>query len=145
MTVKMMINYQNLYEKLHDAGFRVTARKKLLLSVLLDNSDYLLSPSDIIGKLEPGTMDTATVYRILQSMHQAGIIESSLDSQGISRYKICDSTPHHHMICTSCGRILNFPCNEKFWGKYLEENNFKETSHSIEVFGICSECQKKSD
>ncbi|HPJ23032.1 MAG TPA: transcriptional repressor, partial [Clostridia bacterium] len=99
-----MINYQNLYEKLHDAGFRVTARKKLLLSVLLDNSDYLLSPSDIIGKLEPGTMDTATVYRILQSMHQAGIIESSLDSQGISRYKICDSTPHHHMICTSCGR-----------------------------------------
>lgn len=133
-----------IYNKLREAGLRITARKKIILTVLSDNSDYMLSSADIIGKIRPGSMDTVTVYRILQSLYNAGIIESSIDSQGVTKYKLCDSSPHHHMICTDCGRIINFPCSERFWEKYLLENKFTEEYHKIEIYGKCKECSLKA-
>lgn len=135
---------ESIYKKLHEAGLRITVRKKIVLSVLSENSDYMLSSSDIIGKIEPGSMDTVTVYRILQSLNNAGIIESFIDSQGVSKYKICDSSPHHHMICINCGKIINFPCLNEFWDRYLKENEFTEEYHKIEIYGKCKECAKNT-
>ncbi len=136
---------ESLYIKLHEKGQRVTSRKKIILDVLLKNTEYMLSATQIIDLMGKGRMDSATVYRILQSFHDAGVIEYSLNPHGVAKYKICDTSPHHHMICTSCGRIINFPCVEKFWDKHLRDNNFIETSHNIEIYGICEECNKKAD
>ena len=131
-----------IYKKLHDSRQRVTSQKQIMLEVLLKNTDYMLTAAQIMEMVGTDTMDSATVYRILQSFHDAGVIEYSLNPNGIGKYKICDSSPHHHMICTACGRIINFPCDEKVWEKHLRENNFTETGHNIEIYGICEECNK---
>ena len=134
-----------IYNKIHDSGQRMTRNKELLIDVLLSNRDYFLSVNGILEKLSHDSMDTATVYRIIQSLHAIGVVETTVVSGGITKYKVCDPGPHHHMICTRCGKVLNFPCDESPWESYLKENKFTEESHKLEIYGICEECRKIPD
>lgn len=138
-----MNNKNDIYRNLNEKGRRITRQKMIILDVLFDNTDRMLSANDI-HSLVPAdiNIDIATVYRNLQGFAEDGILETMVDASGLGRYKICDSEPHHHMICTECGRIINFPCAVKFWEPYLDENNFTETSHVIEIYGKCSKCNK---
>lgn len=131
-----------IYKKLQKNGQRITTGKQKVINVLSDNMDYMLSASIIKEKLRTDKPDKATVYRILQAFKEAGVIELLIDSNGVTKYKLCETKPHHHMICTSCGKIINFPCNGNFWKNFVIENNFKEESHKIEIYGKCSDCNK---
>jgi len=134
-----------IYKQLRSEGQRITKQKKLVLDILLENMNYMLSASQIIELMKSSKMDTATVYRILQAFSDTGVIESLLSPDGVTKYKICEHKPHHHMICKYCGKIINFPCAERLWDKYLEENNFTEESHKIEIYGKCEECSLNDD
>ena len=130
-----------IYTMLREKGYRVTQQKKVMLDIFFDHPDKMLSVCDICGLIPEGEhIDNATLYRNVQQYAGLGILESMVDNQGITRYKICDSTHHHHFICTDCGRIIPFPCDDHFWESYAEENEFHESYHKIEVYGKCADC-----
>ena len=131
-----------IYAMLRAKGFRVTAQKKMILDVFFDNTDRMLSISDVC-KLFPEnvSIDNATVYRNIQKFLSFGILEAMNDDSGINRYTICEKHHHHYLICTECGRIVRFPCSN-YWDIYAKDNDFKETYHKLEVYGKCSECAK---
>ncbi len=132
-----------IYEELRRCGKRVTAQKRAILDILLDHTDRMLSVVDIKSKIPHDmTIDDATIYRNVQSYEEMGILESMIDSKGLSRYIICDSEPHHHMICTECGKIINFPCTDACWQSFIQAQNFEESYHKIEVYGRCQDCQR---
>ncbi|MFO7611181.1 MAG: Fur family transcriptional regulator [Clostridia bacterium] len=139
-----MIDKKDIYKKLKARGQRITRQKIAILDILLDNTDTMLSAGEIRSRI-PGDIkiDDATIYRNVQGFADVGILESMIDSSGLNLYKLCDSSPHHHLICTECGRIINFPCRVDFWKPYLKENNFIESHHVIEIYGKCSECANK--
>ena len=87
-------------------------------------------------------MDTTTIYRNMQQFLKLDIVETMIDNSGINRFILSHGTHHHHFICSECGKILRFPCSNKFWADFAEENDFKESSHKIEIYGTCSNCQK---
>lgn len=123
-------------------GMRITQQKKAILDVFADNPDKMLSVSDI-AEILGGVADNATVYRNVRRFLELGIIETITDSRGVQRFVVCcDGKHHHHLICTSCGRIINFPCDTPFWRLLAEQNGFAEQYHRIEVYGMCSQCQK---
>ncbi len=123
-------------------GMRITQQKKAILGVLTDNPDRMLSVCDIADMLD-GFADNATVYRNMGKFLELGIVETITDSRGVQRYVICcDGKHHHHLICTSCGRIIYFPCDTPFWRMLAEQNGFAEQYHRIEVYGTCRRCQK---
>jgi Fur family ferric uptake transcriptional regulator len=131
-----------LYERLREKGQRITPQKRAILDVLLDNPGRMLSVSEICARLPKGSgIDDATVYRNVRGFVEPGLLESMIDLKGHSRYMICDCVHHHHFICTDCGRIINFPCNNPFWRGIARQHNFKESGHRIEVFGLCADCQ----
>lgn len=132
-----------IYGDLRSRGQRITRQKESILDVFLDNSDRMLSVNDIKTMLPEGfQIDDATIYRNTQAFVECGLLETMVDDSGLNRYKICDSSPHHHMICIECGKIINFPCAVEFWKPYVEKHGFKETRHVVEVYGVCRECQK---
>lgn len=121
-------------------GMRVTQQKKAILDALIENNNKMLSVCDI-AMLVGDSMDYATVYRNLRKFLELDIVETMVDGQGAVRYMICDGVHHHHFICTSCGRIINFPCNNPFWRALAAQHKFKEAHHRIDVFGLCESCQ----
>ncbi len=131
---------ENILCSLRQKGLRVTQQKSVIIDVLVTHSDRMLSANDIADALG-SLLDNATVYRNMRKFLELGIVESMVDNKGVQRYKICDGTHHHHLVCTSCGRIINFPCDTPFWRCVAEQHAFKESFHRIEVFGICANCR----
>ena len=130
-----------LISVLRQKGMRVTQQKKAILDVLLNHHDRMLSVFDI-GEALGAVMDNATIYRNVRKFADLGILETMVDSKGVQRYIICcDGTHHHHFICTSCGRIINFPCDNPFWRGLAQQHRFSEKYHRIEVYGVCASCQ----
>ena len=123
----------------------MTEQKKMIIDVFLENPDRMLSVAEICSHLERmGEVDTATVYRNIQRFLEIGLFESMVDSGGFGRYMICfTGHHHHHFICTKCGAVIGFPCDNRFWEAAAKSVGFKEERHSIEVFGVCAECAVK--
>lgn len=136
-----MEDIKNIYEMMRARGCRVTAQKKIVLDIFLANQDRMLSINDVCNRL-PGnvSIDNTTVYRNIQKFLNFGILESMIDDHGISRYTICEREHHHYLICTECGRITKFPCENNYWEIYAAEKHFKETHHKLEVYGKCADC-----
>lgn len=99
----------------------------------------------LIKKAHPG-IGYATVYRTLKLLAEAGMAEERRFEDGFTRYEYKTSEGHHdHLICTRCGQILEFE-NERIEAlqqDVAKKNRFKVQSHKLELYGLCSDCQKR--
>ncbi|MBE0600400.1 MAG: transcriptional repressor, partial [Firmicutes bacterium] len=131
----------NVYAMLRAKGLRMTAAKKLILDVFLSNHDRMLSVADVTALLpRDASIDNATVYRNIQKLMDAGVLETFNDEQGVNRYTVYEQEHHHYLICTGCGKIIKIPCVTGFWKAHAADNAFVETHHKLEVYGKCAGC-----
>ncbi len=121
---------------------------------LLMQSQRHLSAKEIYALLQSGNGDLgiATVYRTLDMLDKAGLLRriQCRDGQVRYEYKKGDhSDHHHHLICTDCGKILNYRDFEKEeldlvrkTEEILEKKHgFLIRDHNIEYLGLCGECR----
>ncbi|HPJ02946.1 MAG TPA: Fur family transcriptional regulator [Candidatus Limiplasma sp.] len=132
---------KNVYAMLRAKGQRITAPKRRILDVFMQNQDRMLSVADVAGLLSGDIpIDNATIYRNIQKFLEIGLLESLNDEQGVNRYTVFEQEHHHYLICTSCGKIIRIPCAKGFWKTHAIDNDFEETHHKLEVYGKCSGC-----
>lgn len=84
----------------------------------------------------------ATVYRTLNLLKQAGlIIERQFQNQA-SRYEVIEEDHHDHLICTSCGKIVEFENEqiESLQEQVAKDQGFRLTDHRMELYGLCGDC-----
>ncbi|MRR08249.1 MAG: transcriptional repressor [Deltaproteobacteria bacterium] len=87
----------------------------------------------------------ATVYNTLELLQAAGLVSKYRFAEKTSRYEKAFGRPHHHhMVCLSCGEIIEF-VNEKL-ERIQEEvssaRGFRGQSYSLQIFGTCVKCTK---
>ena len=84
----------------------------------------------------------STVYRALQSMADAGEIDSLRTESGESIYRRCSDTHHHHLVCRSCGATVEVegPAVERWTSAIASEHGFSDLSHTLEIVGTCGAC-----
>ena len=60
------------------------------------------------------------------------------------KYESNTKSHHDHLICTDCGKIVEFVDDEieKDKKKIAKVNKFKITDHSMQLYGLCESCQK---
>lgn len=81
-----------------------------------------------------------TIYRTLDLLGQLGLVRR-LDLGDGPRYEMAESH-HHHLICESCGDISEFEeCPLDVDRLPLQNSGFEASSHSLEVYGLCSVCR----
>ena len=87
----------------------------------------------------------ATVYRTLNIMKELGFVEEVIKINNKTIYEISIKEHHDHLICTSCGKIIEFQSKniEKLQEKICSNYNFLPKFHRLEIFGLCERCQKK--
>lgn len=88
--------------------------------------------------------DRATVYRILETFYEKGIIERLEFKEGKFRYELAGRTEHHHLVCERCGKIEDISdCGIGALEKeILKKKGFNVKRHSLEFYGVCKSCQK---
>lgn len=87
---------------------------------------------------------TATVYRVLPLLVEAGLLQMTLVSnrEG-ARYERAFERDHHdHLICTACGKIIEFEHEaiEVLQRDIAERFGFRLTGHIHELLGTCADC-----
>ena len=135
-------------------GCRITIPRQAILDILSSSSKHL-SAEDIylaVHKTYPG-IGLTTVYRTLELLEQMGLIHKFDFGDGRARYELIagpKSTHHHHLICTGCGRVIDysdFVEEELKLIKQVEDtlskkHDFKINTHKIHFYGLCSKCHK---
>ncbi len=127
-------------------GVRAT-KQRSAISDLLDDIDEFRSAQDLHDELRRRGegIGLTTVYRTLQTLADAGTVDVLRIDSGESVYRRCSSGHHHHLVCRNCGYTVEVegPTVEKWSQGVAEKNNFSDVSHTVEIFGTCSECRAK--
>ncbi|MFT3708976.1 MAG: transcriptional repressor [Archangium sp.] len=90
-------------------------------------------------------VSVATVYRTMKLLAECGLAHARNFGDGQTRYEAAVGREHHdHLICTRCGTIIEFENDqiERMQDAVARKHGFKVTSHKMELYGLCKNCQK---
>lgn len=87
------------------------------------------------------TLSLDTIYRTLSTFVQYGLVNRVETVESQARFEVAHAR-HHHLICESCKKIIDFdwapieqldlPEEVRQWGKVYSKN--------VVIYGICKEC-----
>ena len=131
-------------ELLRAQGVRVTSQRLEVLEELRREPDDVTAQMLWRRLRERGSQTgLATVYRALSLLNEKGVIDA-LSHHGTELcYRLCNDTHHHHMVCSSCHRVVEVEqCGLEPWlADVASRHDFVATEHKIEITGICSACR----
>ncbi len=136
---------QKQIEKYRKKGMKLTPQRLAILEYLDGNTAHPTA-EDIyraVKKKHP-TLSFATVYNTLQALVNMGeVMELTIDPE--RKHFDPDTTPHHHVICTRCGRIGDVFVDYSRRLELPEEvtRSFTVTSNHIDFYGVCKNCERK--
>ncbi|MET0455405.1 MAG: Fur family transcriptional regulator [Mycobacterium sp.] len=121
-----------------------STRQRAAISALLENVEEFRSAQELHDELRRRGegIGLTTVYRTLQSMAAAGLLDTLRTDNGESVYRRCSLHHHHHLVCRVCGSTVEVQGDrvESWAAEIAAENGFSDVSHTIEIFGVCGEC-----
>lgn len=127
---------------------RATPERYAILEAVLKSQGHFDAEGLYYRMLTSGTkVSKATVYNTLELLQDCGLVSKYRFAENTSRYEKAFGRPsHHHMICLSCGDIIEFTNDklERIQQEACEEKNFKFQSTTLQIFGTCSKCTKKA-
>lgn len=134
-------------EHIQKSGLRRTAQRDLILEIFLRTEEHL-SSEDLywLVQKEDSSVGHTTVYRTLKLLTEAGLAREVRFGDGKTYYEHHYDHEHHdHMICTECGKVIEFFSAEieELQDEMAEKFGFKPTHHSLRLLGVCAECQAK--
>jgi Fur family ferric uptake transcriptional regulator len=133
---------------LQKAGLKRTAQRELILEVFLRTEEHVSSERlyDLVRAEDPSVGST-TVYRTLKLLTECGLAREVRFGDGRAYYEHNYKHEHHdHMICTECGRIIEFfsPEIEAMQDEMAARYGFIVTQHSLRLFGLCADCRERT-
>ena len=142
MTEEQQVFLQHIQKK----GLKRTAQRDLILDTFLRMEAHL-SSEDLyqLVKKEDATIGQTTVYRTLKLLTEAGLAREVRFGDGRTHYEHNYKHQHHdHMICSECGRIIEFYSAEleALQDKIAAKHRFQITQHLHRIIGLCSECRR---
>lgn len=93
-------------------------------------------------------VSVATVYRTMKLLAECGLAHPRNFGDGQTRYEAAVGREHHdHLICTRCGAIIEFENDqiERMQDAVARRHGFKVTSHKMELYGLCEDCQAATE
>ncbi len=128
-------------------NLKKTVPRNSVLEVLSTREVATSQPDleEILGK----EIDRVTLYRILKTFEEKGIIHKIIDMNGTANYAVCHSSctesQHHdehlHFNCIVCHHI--YCLNEMHIPVISLPRGFKSESVSLVVSGVCDKCNAR--
>jgi len=127
-------------------GLKSTRQRSLIIDTFLGAEGHV-SVEELWSKVRAADtkVSVATVYRTMKLLADAGLAEARNFGDGQTRYEAAMGRHHHdHLICTNCGTIIEFENDriEQLQDVIAKRHGFKVTSHKMELYGLCKNCQR---
>lgn len=130
---------------LKGSGVRITPQRHAILEYLVCAMAH--PTADEIYKALEGkfpNMSVATVYNNLRVFREVGLVKELTYGDSSSRFD-CDMSDHYHVICDTCGKIVDFhyPGLDEVENLVKHVTGFEVSHHRMEVYGKCPDCKGK--
>jgi Fur family peroxide stress response transcriptional regulator len=142
--------FEELVSRLREEGHRLTPQRIALLR-LLSASDGHPSASDLHDQLQAQfpTTSPATIYKTLNLLKELDEVLELGFSDDDNRYDGCKSTPHPHLICVRCRRIIDPEMGmaqdlvQQMAQQVAQQSNYQSISYRLDFCGVCPDCQQE--
>ncbi|HZR17250.1 MAG TPA: Fur family transcriptional regulator [Verrucomicrobiae bacterium] len=144
------MSVETYIKRLRQSGHRITPKVRAVLKLFVERGS-VLDPFEVRARLHKQFkgIGLPTVYRILESLANCGILLTAVNPERQLRYYLCrhiDEAHHHHFICLECGKVeeVNL-CLMDEVEKYVERR-LKATvrNHLLQIEGLCAKCTRNS-
>jgi len=136
---------QALSRYLDDRKLKRTKQRDAILEVFLEVTGHI-SSEELYQRVRERypQIGFTTVYRTMKIFCEAGLAVERAFEGGVTRFEI-PHEHHDHLVCTRCGRIVEFECQmiESAQDRIADEYGFRLLRHRHELYGHCQECQDR--
>ncbi len=135
-------------EHLRRQGLKSTAQRDDIAHVFFASNRHI-SVEELYNEVKRVNprIGYATVYRTMKLLTECGLAVERHFRDGEARYESQAEHHHDHLICETCGRIVEFEEDriEELQAQVAERLGFRITGHKMELYGVCQQCQKRTD
>lgn len=150
MTMPDRAGRQAIIERfMKEKGLKSTRQRHLILETFFQLDGHF-SVEQLWARVREHDrrVSVATVYRTMKLLAESGLAHAQNFGDGQTRYEPAIGREHHdHLICTRCGTIIEFENDriEQLQDLVAKKHGFRVTSHKMELYGLCRNCQKAVD
>ena len=96
----------------------------------------------LLAKKDPH-IGLATIYRTLNLFCEAGLAQARHFGTQTQYDNVSHKGHHDHLICTSCGKIVEFENDdiERLQEEEANRHGFTIQTHKLELYGLCAGCR----
>ena len=137
-----MKTVEELTALFRDRGLRVTPQRQAIFGLLQGEASHpTVEALYEAARLQMPTISLKTVYQTVNDLAAMGEVE--LLDLGTGSYRVDPNVeqPHHHLICTRCGRVHDVPL--EFPGLQLPprlRHGFAVQAVEVNFRGLCESC-----
>ena len=134
-------------QHLRASGYKLTNARLTVLQVLEQSENHHMTSAEVVeavAAISP-SVGRASVFRTLDLLSRLGLIRPTYIDTGMTPgYVLLPGGHHHHIICMSCRKLIEFEdCGLSELSQQLERKfKVKLTGHLLEFYGVCHECQQ---
>jgi Fur family peroxide stress response transcriptional regulator len=136
--------FDELLAKFREREYRITPQRLALLR-LLATSESHPSAAQLHEQLREQypTTSLATVYKTLSRLKEMGEVLELGFSDDDNRYDGNEPSPHPHLICTHCRKIIDpkVASYRDLAQEVAAQTGYKILRHRLDFYGICPACQ----
>lgn len=125
-------------------GLRLTRQREVVVEVFLEAEGHIEFDDLYLKVLKADKrIGQSTLYRTMKLLVASGLVHAHHFADAPTRYEAVVEGEHHdHLICTSCGKILEFENSaiETLQNEVAANLGFKIHFHRMELYGQCREC-----
>jgi Fur family peroxide stress response transcriptional regulator len=128
-------------ERLRERGLRVTQQRVAVLTYLASVRHHPTAEEVGLAVNRHVPTARASVYNVLRSLREAGLIEELVFDDAVVRYD-ANLEKHHHFVCAACGGVADVPWDSlpQAPKRKLADGRTVE-EWSVMLHGRCPGCQ----
>ena len=131
---------------LKNSGRKMTRQRQMIVDSFLRSGGHV-STEELhqLARKKDKKLGFVTVFRTLKALADCGIARKINLDDGRTRFEHSYRRPHHHhILCVECNNTIEFvsPEQERIQEEITVQDGFKPARHTLQIFGVCPECQK---
>jgi len=127
---------------LRSAGLRVTRPRVAVLAAVGDRPHATTDAVIEAVRVDLGEVSHQAVYDVLRALTAAGLLRRIQPSGSLARYETRVGDNHHHLVCRSCGAIVDVDCavHDTPCLTASQDHGFAIDEAEVTYWGICPAC-----
>lgn len=143
-----MNNSDNLLSTLRESGMRITPQRGAICAYLAACEAHPTAAM-IYEALKPEmpSLSLMTVYNTLNALADLGAIHAIGQAGDDTVHYDTDTEPHVNLVCVNCHKIIDLPSyNLRALRREIDaKTDFQLISEQVVFYGLCEDCQKKTN